>query len=105
MPASNNRAGVTIRDAYSRCYVASAAYACAVTSHNNRRGDIGGVLCGSAPRLYDPTDRVQFSESRLVAGSNTSTVTLRVVGGDENGSLESETVKFSRESHATRTRE
>jgi hypothetical protein len=28
------------------------------------------------------------------AGSNTSTVTLRVVGGDEKGSLESETVKY-----------
>jgi hypothetical protein len=28
------------------------------------------------------------------AGSNTSTVTLRVVGGDENGSLESETVNM-----------
>jgi hypothetical protein len=27
------------------------------------------------------------------AGSNTSTVTLRVVGGDEKGSLKSETVK------------
>jgi hypothetical protein len=28
------------------------------------------------------------------AGSNTSTVTLRVVGGDEKGSLKSETVKY-----------
>jgi hypothetical protein len=34
MPARNNRGTVTIRDAYSRCYVALAAYACAVTSHN-----------------------------------------------------------------------
>jgi hypothetical protein len=31
------------------------------------------------------------------AGSNTSTVTLRVVGGDEKGSLKSETVKYNRE--------
>jgi hypothetical protein len=38
-------------------------------------------------------------------GSNTSTVTLRVVVGDEKGSLESETVKYGRESHGTRTRE
>jgi hypothetical protein len=30
---------------------------------------------------------------RVEAGSNTSTVTLRVVGGDEKGSLKSETVK------------
>jgi hypothetical protein len=35
------------------------------------------------------------------AGSNTSTVALRVVGGDETGSLEFETVKYGRESHAT----
>jgi hypothetical protein len=32
------------------------------------------------------------------AGSNTSTVTLRVVGGDEEGSLKSETVKYGRQS-------
>jgi hypothetical protein len=38
------------------------------------------------------------------AGSNTSTVTLRVVGGNEKGSLESETVKYGQESHGTRTR-
>jgi hypothetical protein len=37
------------------------------------------------------------------AGSNTSTVTLRVVGGDEKGSLESETVNYGHESHGSRT--
>jgi hypothetical protein len=42
--------------------------------------------------------------SRVEAGSNTSTVALRVVGGDKNGSLES-AVKYGRESHGTRTRE
>jgi hypothetical protein len=31
-------------------------------------------------------------------------VTLRVVGGDEKGSLESETVKYGHESYGTRTR-
>jgi hypothetical protein len=30
-------------------------------------------------------------------GSNTSTVTLRVVGGDKKGSLEFETVKYGHE--------
>jgi hypothetical protein len=30
----------------------------------------------------------------MEAGSNTSNVTLPVVGGDEKGSLESETVKY-----------
>jgi hypothetical protein len=36
--------------------------------------------------------------SRVEAGSNTSTVTLRVVGADEKGSLECETVKYDDES-------
>jgi hypothetical protein len=31
---------------------------------------------------------------RVEEGSNTSTVSLRVVGGDEKGSLKSETVKY-----------
>jgi hypothetical protein len=39
------------------------------------------------------------------AGSNTSTVTLRVVGGDEMGSLKSVTVKYGRESQEIRTQE
>jgi hypothetical protein len=37
-------------------------------------------------------------------GSYTSTVALRVVGGDEKGSIESETVKYSHKSHGTRIR-
>jgi hypothetical protein len=43
--------------------------------------------------------------TRVEAGSNTSTVTLRVVGGDEKGSLKTETVKYDREMQGTRTRE
>jgi hypothetical protein len=39
------------------------------------------------------------------AGSNTSTVTLRIVEGDEKGSLKSETVKYGRETQGTRIRE
>jgi hypothetical protein len=39
------------------------------------------------------------------AGSNTSTVTLQVVGGDEKGSLKSVTAKDSNNSQGTRTRE
>jgi hypothetical protein len=42
--------------------------------------------------------------TRVEAGSNTSTVTLRVVGGDEEGSLESETVKYGHKSYGTQTR-
>jgi hypothetical protein len=37
--------------------------------------------------------------------TNTSTVALRFVGGDEKISLEFETVKCGRESHGTSTRE
>jgi hypothetical protein len=39
--------------------------------------------------------------SRVETGSNISTVALRVVGGNEMGSLESETVKYGHESHGT----
>jgi IS5 family transposase len=38
-------------------------------------------------------------------GSNTSTVTLRVVGGDEKESLKYETVIYGREYQGARTRE
>jgi hypothetical protein len=41
---------------------------------------------------------------RVEAGSNTSTATLRVVGGDEKGSLKSDGVKYGHESYGTRTR-
>jgi hypothetical protein len=44
-------------------------------------------------------------ETRVEAGSNTSTVALRLVGGNEQGSLESEIVKYGRESQGTRARE
>jgi hypothetical protein len=43
--------------------------------------------------------------TRVEAGSNTSTVTLRVVGGDEKGCLKFETIKYGREYQGTRTRE
>jgi hypothetical protein len=42
---------------------------------------------------------------RVEAGSNTSTVTLWVVGGDEKGSLKCETVKYGRETQGARTKE
>jgi hypothetical protein len=41
--------------------------------------------------------------TRVEAGSNTSTVTLRIVGGDEKESLKSETVKYGRKSQGTTT--
>jgi hypothetical protein len=45
------------------------------------------------------------SQLRVEAGSNTSTVTLRVVRGDAMGSLKSETVKYGSEYQGTRARE
>jgi hypothetical protein len=45
------------------------------------------------------------TETRVEAGSNTSTVTLWVVGGDKKGSLKFETVKYGHEYQGTRTRE
>jgi hypothetical protein len=51
------------------------------------------------------TEEVYHERSRVEAASNTSIVALRVVGGDEKGSDESEIVKYDHESHGTRTRE
>jgi hypothetical protein len=48
---------------------------------------------------------LEESDTRVEAVSNTSIVTLRVVGGDEKGSLKFETVKYGHESQGTRTRE
>jgi hypothetical protein len=48
----------------------------------------------SVPRLYSKSSRVE-------AGLNTSTVTLQVVGGNQTGSLKSETVKYGREYEGT----
>jgi hypothetical protein len=44
----------------------------------------------SYPRLYNEKPTIIGSSSRVEAGSNTSTVDLRVVGADKKGSLESE---------------
>jgi hypothetical protein len=51
------------------------------------------------------TEQTKDYDTRVEEGSNTSTVALRVVGDDEMGSLESETVKYGRDSHGTRFRE
>jgi hypothetical protein len=56
----------------------------------------------SSPKSYNKDLREIRGLSRVEAGS---TVTLRVVGGDEKGSPKSETVKYGRESQGTRTRE
>jgi hypothetical protein len=42
-------------------------------------------------------------KTRVETGSNTSTVTLRLIGGDEKEGLKTETVKYGREIQGTRT--
>jgi hypothetical protein len=59
----------------------------------------------SVPRGYKRDEVWSLVQTSVEAGSNTSTVTLRVVRDDKKGSLESETVKYGRESQGTRARE
>jgi hypothetical protein len=65
------------------------------------------ATCSSETSVdFQRTTRCYISQDiHMEAGSNTSTVTLRVVGDYEKGSLKSETVKYGRETHGTRTRE
>jgi hypothetical protein len=58
----------------------------------------------SVPRSYLEDSWRYSAVSCLEAGSNTSTVALLMLGGNEKGSLESETIKCCHESHGTRTR-
>jgi hypothetical protein len=60
---------------------------------------------GSVPSEYEYFGPRNGGPTRVEAGSNTSTVILWVVGGDEKGSPRSETVKYDRESQGTRTQE
>jgi hypothetical protein len=62
-----------------------------------------GVFCAVSATTVAGKLFSKHSHSRVEAGSNTSTVTLRVVGGDEKGSLKSETVKYGRKSQGTTT--
>jgi hypothetical protein len=65
----------------------------------------GCDICATwfVPRLYKGASLKD--SQRVKAGSNTSTVTLRVVRGEEKRSLKSETVKYGHEYQVTRTRE
>jgi hypothetical protein len=61
------------------------------------------VFCGFGPRLYNILIYSELGETP-VRRRGWSTITLRVVGGDEKGSLESETVNYDHESRGCRTR-
>jgi hypothetical protein len=64
----------------------------------NNRVNVGNRVfyMRSMPRCYNRDSWRRLRCTRVEAGSNTSTVTLRVVGGDEKGSLKSETVKYEK---------
>jgi hypothetical protein len=64
---------------------------------------VGGVFYHGRPAVIK-RQCIRSQGFGVEAGSNTSTVNLRVVGGDKKGSLESERVKYGHESHGTRTR-
>jgi hypothetical protein len=59
----------------------------------------------SVPRCYKEGEKFVDNSTRVEAGSNTFPVTLRIVGGDEKGSLRSERVKYGHEFQWTRTQE
>jgi hypothetical protein len=70
---------------------------------NSNRGTVFSVR--SVPSCYKQDSSREDWRPRVEAGSNTSTVTLQVVGGDEKGGLKSEIVKYGRESQGTWTTE
>jgi hypothetical protein len=57
-----------------------------------------GVFYWVRPEAISRGYQALFYKPSVAAGSNTSTVTLRVVGGDEKGSFKCETVKYGRKS-------
>jgi hypothetical protein len=70
--------------------------------------DSTGILeCGEfravLPKLQKENNWPEELDSLVEAGSNISTVALQVVGDDEKGSLESETVNYGHESHGSLT--
>jgi hypothetical protein len=72
----------------------------------NSTGNLGlGDFYSGRVEVIKGSAFVNSGGSRVEAGSNTSFVALRVVGGDEKGSLESETVKYGPEHQGTRIRE
>jgi hypothetical protein len=78
--------------------------ACSQFSHNITASSIQEHEIQASSSSYKEAFYIEMAAPRVEAGSNTSTVTLRVVGGDEKGSLECETVTYGHESYGTRTR-
>jgi hypothetical protein len=70
----------------------------------NDRTVINGIFYAVHSEYIAGLDH-ELGITRVEAGSNTSTVTLRDVGGDEKGSLKYETVIYGHESEGTWPRE
>jgi hypothetical protein len=69
-----------------------------INNYDNR-----GTNCSTLCLLFGTPEPTSGRE--MTYRIRDKTVTLRVVGGDEKGSLKTETVKYSREIQGTRTRE
>jgi hypothetical protein len=76
-----------------------------VTTSDSTETLEGSDLYSVLPKLWRKIWTDQNRQPSVEARSNTSSVALRVVVGDEKGRLESETVKYGRDSHGTRTLE
>jgi hypothetical protein len=63
------------------------------------------LVCQAVENKETKRNTGHSTHARVEARSNTSTVTLRFVGGDEKGSLKCETVKYGRKFQGARTRE
>jgi hypothetical protein len=67
----------------------------------NNKGKVGGSVFYVVSSTQCIVKRQH--ESRVEVGSNTSTVAMRIVGGNEKRNLEFERVKYGDESLETRT--
>jgi hypothetical protein len=82
---------------------------CAVRAEQNHAA-MGSLLPGDAavnmhPQQWETVFSVESVERSCLKNERRSTMTPRVVGGDEKGSLKTETVKYGRDPQGTRTRE
>jgi hypothetical protein len=77
------------------------------TTDNRQKHELFGAVAAIRSFRSYKREFIRELESvpRVEAGSNTSTVTLRVVGCDEMGSLKCETVKYGCETQGARSKE
>jgi hypothetical protein len=90
-----------------RCWVTAHSTCVAVTDTQTTIEEMLEAISSlrSVTSVYNQGRHVKNRRDHVEAVSNTSTVTLRAVGGDEKESLKSETVKYGCEYNGTRIRE